>query len=59
MAVYLQKASTAKRVYATLVHSKTNSDGNKDQGRNHRQFWLNVGVHIVLHTGHRETIYHG
>jgi len=32
VAVYLQKSESAKRVYATLVHSKTNSDGYKDQG---------------------------
>jgi fatty acid synthase len=30
--VYILKASNAKRVYATLVHSKNNSDGNKEQG---------------------------
>ena len=30
--VYLQKAQQARRVYATLVHSKTNSDGHKNQG---------------------------
>jgi len=32
VAVYLQKKESSKRVYATLVHSKTNSDGYKDQG---------------------------
>ncbi|XP_053392677.1 fatty acid synthase-like [Mercenaria mercenaria] len=32
IAVYLQKEVGAKRVYCTLVHSKTNSDGNKQQG---------------------------
>lgn len=30
--VYLQKARNAKRIYATLVHSKTNCDGFKEQG---------------------------
>ena len=30
--VYLQKRSNAKRIYCTVVHSKTNSDGNKEQG---------------------------
>jgi len=32
VAVYLQKKESARRIYATLVHSKTNSDGYKDQG---------------------------
>ncbi|XP_045164352.2 fatty acid synthase-like [Mercenaria mercenaria] len=32
LAVYLQKHAGAKRIYCTLVHSKTNSDGNKQQG---------------------------
>lgn len=31
-AVYLQKASDARRMYATVVHSKTNTDGSKSQG---------------------------
>jgi fatty acid synthase len=31
-AVYLQKLKDAKRVYATLVHSITNSDGRKEKG---------------------------
>ncbi|XP_046659342.1 fatty acid synthase isoform X2 [Homalodisca vitripennis] len=30
--VYLQKASDAKRVYATIVNAKTNTDGYKSQG---------------------------
>lgn len=30
--VFLQKAKDAKRVYATLVHSKLNCDGFKEQG---------------------------
>jgi fatty acid synthase len=30
-AVYLQKFKDAKRVYATLVHSRTNSDGYKER----------------------------
>lgn len=30
--LYLQKSSNAKRVYATVVNSKTNTDGNKVQG---------------------------
>jgi fatty acid synthase len=29
VAIFLQKTSDAKRIYATLVHSKNNSDGNK------------------------------
>lgn len=32
VAIYLQKSSCARRIYASLVHSKTNSDGFKDQG---------------------------
>lgn len=32
MAVFLQKARTAKRVYANLMYSKTNCDGHKPQG---------------------------
>ncbi|XP_072750344.1 fatty acid synthase-like [Anoplolepis gracilipes] len=30
--VYLQKAKTAKRIYATVVYAKTNCDGYKEQG---------------------------
>ncbi|KOC60060.1 Fatty acid synthase [Habropoda laboriosa] len=30
--MYLQKAKDARRVYATIIHSKTNTDGNKVQG---------------------------
>ncbi|KDR18643.1 hypothetical protein L798_06624, partial [Zootermopsis nevadensis] len=30
--IFLQKAYNAKRVYATLVHAKTNCDGYKEQG---------------------------
>ncbi|XP_014471165.1 PREDICTED: fatty acid synthase-like [Dinoponera quadriceps] len=32
VAVYLQRAKDARRVYATVVHTKTNTDGNKSQG---------------------------
>lgn len=31
-AIYLQKAKDARRVYATVLHTKTNTDGNKSQG---------------------------
>ncbi|CAK9827746.1 Fatty acid synthase [Anthophora retusa] len=31
-ALFLQKAKDARRVYATIIHSKTNTDGNKVQG---------------------------
>ncbi|CAG9818816.1 unnamed protein product [Phaedon cochleariae] len=30
--VYLQKSSAAKRVYATVLGARTNTDGNKEQG---------------------------
>ena len=30
--VYLQKSKDAKRIYATVVHAKTNCDGFKEQG---------------------------
>lgn len=30
--IFLQKASAAKRVYATVVNARTNTDGNKEQG---------------------------
>ncbi|KAG7203862.1 hypothetical protein KM043_017916 [Ampulex compressa] len=30
--IFLQRAKDAKRVYATVVHAKTNSDGFKEQG---------------------------
>lgn len=30
--LFLQKAKDARRVYATVIHSKTNTDGNKVQG---------------------------
>lgn len=32
VAVYLQMKPEAKRIYSTVVHTKTNSDGNKEQG---------------------------
>ncbi|XP_065226660.1 fatty acid synthase-like [Planococcus citri] len=32
VAIYLQKSSDAKRVYATVVNAKTNTDGAKEQG---------------------------
>ena len=32
VAIYIQKASIAKRNYATVVHAKTNTDGYKEQG---------------------------
>ncbi|CAG2064231.1 unnamed protein product, partial [Timema podura] len=32
MVIYLQKSSAAKRVYATVLNAKTNTDGNKVQG---------------------------
>ncbi|KAF7404702.1 hypothetical protein HZH66_003608 [Vespula vulgaris] len=30
--VFLQKAKTAKRIYATIIHAKTNCDGYKEEG---------------------------
>ncbi|NEU34389.1 hypothetical protein GN156_27445, partial [bacterium LRH843] len=30
--IYLQKAQDAKRVDATILNAKTNTDGNKEQG---------------------------
>lgn len=30
--IFLQKRSDAKRIYATLIHAKTNTDGNKAEG---------------------------
>ncbi|KAL2715951.1 fatty acid synthase-like [Vespula squamosa] len=30
--VFLQKAKTAKRIYATIIHAKTNCNGYKDEG---------------------------
>lgn len=30
--VFLQKASDAKRIYASVVNAKTNTDGAKEQG---------------------------
>ncbi|KAL6267202.1 hypothetical protein P5V15_000279 [Pogonomyrmex californicus] len=32
VAIYLQKAKDARRVYATVVHTKTNTDGYKTEG---------------------------
>lgn len=32
MAIFLQKAPAARRIYATIVHAKTNTDGYKEQG---------------------------
>ncbi|CAC5370812.1 FASN [Mytilus coruscus] len=32
VAIYLQKQNVAKRIYSTIVNSKTNSDGSKEQG---------------------------
>jgi len=48
LAVYLQKKESAKRIYATLVHSKTNSDGYKDQGVNYC-----LSVTLLFRTGLR------
>lgn len=31
-AIFLQKKSVAKRIYATVIHAKTNTDGNKEEG---------------------------
>lgn len=31
--VFLQKSADAKRIYATVVHSGNNADGNKEQGK--------------------------
>ena len=31
-AIFLQRAQSAHRVYATVVHAKSNTDGNKEQG---------------------------
>jgi len=33
--MFLQKARDAKRIYATVVNAKTNSDGFKDMGISH------------------------
>jgi fatty acid synthase len=30
--IFLQKASAARRVYATVVNARTNTDGHKEQG---------------------------
>lgn len=30
--IFLQKSSAAKRVYATVLNARTNTDGNKEQG---------------------------
>lgn len=32
VAIFLQKASAARRIYATLIHAKTTTDGYKEQG---------------------------
>ena len=32
VAIYLQKREGSKRIYATMVNSGNNSDGNKEQG---------------------------
>ncbi|KAK3090166.1 hypothetical protein FSP39_009679 [Pinctada imbricata] len=32
IAILLQRKSAARRIYSTVIHSKTNSDGNKEQG---------------------------
>ncbi|XP_067671035.1 fatty acid synthase-like [Haliotis asinina] len=32
IAIHIQKASAARRIYSTVVHSKNNADGNKEQG---------------------------
>jgi len=48
MAIYLQKKESAKRIYATVVHSKTKADGHKDQGilLDHKSFVY--GAFIVV-----------
>lgn len=55
--VFIQKASDAKRVYATVVHTGNNADGNKEQGE------TNWGVQKVhnkhLSLGCNGTVYGG
>ena len=52
VAIYLQRAPDARRVYATLVHSKNNCDGNKDNG----MFKLTWIIFKIISFG--LTIYH-
>ena len=46
VAMYLQKSSNAKRVYATIVHSRSNTDGSKEQGK-----LLNFYVYMLFSYG--------
>jgi len=36
--MYLQKAKNARRVYATIIHGKTNCDGYKEEGITYPSF---------------------
>jgi len=42
VAIYLQRAKNARRVYATLVHTKTNTDGYKPQGIMHPKTEMHI-----------------
>ena len=48
VAMYLQFESNAKRVYATVVHAKSNCDGAKDIGKLRRRRFSLVSVRTLL-----------
>ncbi len=47
-AIIVQRASKASRIYATVVHAKSNTDGHKEQGLHY--------IHTALHMLHRNYI---
>ena len=48
VALYLQFESSAKRIYATVVHAKNNCDGGKDDGKR-RRFML-ISIDALLYS---------
>ena len=46
--VFIQKASDAKRIYATVVHTGNNADGNKEQGETNRDVQKVHNKHLSL-----------
>lgn len=46
VSIFLQRRKDANRVFATLVHSKTNNDGFKEQGR-HTKNQVNLSVKLT------------
>ena len=48
IALYIQRAEGAKRVYASVLHTKNNCDGNKKHGRRRRLLQLSHLTFLCL-----------